>query len=99
MKQVEDSIGERDELSTQWINLVGDAEGFEGETARDKRILISLVGKTSFAWTEEDEVVREADKHNYGVSFIVFDKREWKEDYYRGTRTKARNFKLRRKAA
>jgi len=104
MKQVEDSIGERDELSTQWINLVGDSKGFEGETVEDKRILIDLVGKTSFAWTEEDELQREANKKGYGLNVIIFDKTEWKENYQdsyrdRGIRTKDRNFKLRRKAA
>ena len=103
MKQVEDSIEKHDELlNHQWINLVGDAEGFEGDTVEDKRILISLMGKTSFAWEEEDELIREADKQGYGVSLIIFDRTEQKESYLRGTRTKDRknrNFKLRRKAA
>lgn len=84
-----------------WINLVGDTEGFEGETVEDERILISLMGKTSFAWEEEDGVVREADSHDYGVSLIVFDKADWKESYqdsYRGIRTRNKN-QLRRKAA
>ena len=106
MKQVEDSIGERDELSTQWINLVGDSKGIEGETVEDKRVLISLMDKSSFAWEEEEELQREANKHSYGVSLIIFDKAEWKENYYRdrdkGIRTKDRKnrtHQLRRKAA
>jgi len=115
MKQVEDSIEKRDELlNHQWINLVGDSKGFEGETAEDKRVLMDLVGKTSFAWTEEKGLQREADNHGYGLSIIIFDKTEWKEDYYRdrdrGIRTKTRTrirtknrknrtLKLRRKAA
>ena len=89
-----------------WINLVGDSKGFEGDTVEDKRILISLVGKSSFTWTEEDELQREANKEGYGLSVIVFDKAEWKENYqsyYRdrrdkGIRTKTKN-QLRRKAA
>jgi len=104
MKHNEGSIEKRDELLKRlWINLVGDAEGFEGETARDKRILMDLVGKSSFVWTEEDELVREADKHDYGLCVIVFDKAEWKEDYYRGsyrgTGTRKKTNQLRRKAA
>jgi len=109
MKQVEDSIGERDELSTQWINLVGDSKGFEGETVEDERTLISLVGKSSFTWTEYETLTQEANKHSYGLSIIIFDKAEWKENYYRNrdrdrgrgirTRNKNRNLKLRRKAA
>jgi len=93
-----------------WINLVGDAKGFEGETTRDRQILVDLVGKSSFAWKEENELVKEADKHNYGVTFIVFDKAEWKENYQgqrsnegdnRRIKVKARKKtnQLRRKAA
>jgi len=85
-----------------WINLVGDNKGFEGETVEDKRILVSLIGKTSFTWEEEDELQREANKKGYGLSVIIFDKAEWKENYYRGIRTKDRKnrtLKLRRKAA
>jgi len=84
-----------------WINLVGDSKGFEGETARDKQVLISLMGKTSFVWTEEEELQREANSHDYGVSLIVFNTKEQKENYLRGirTRNKNRNLKLRRKAA
>lgn len=90
-----------------WISLVGDTKGFEGETARDKQVLISLMEKSSFAWTEEDALQREADKQGYGVSLIIFDRTEWKENYQsyyrdRGIRTKDRKdrtLKLRRKAA
>ncbi|TET21427.1 MAG: hypothetical protein E3J71_09470 [Candidatus Stahlbacteria bacterium] len=104
MGRSEDTIKERDELfNNKWINLVGDSKGFEGDTEKDKDLLVSLVGKSSFAWTEEDELVKEADKHGYGVNLIVFDKAEWKENYQRdrGIRTKnrTRNLKLRRKAA
>jgi len=89
-----------------WINLVGDSKGFEGETVEDKQVLIDLVGKSSFAWTEEDELQREANKRGYGLSIIIFDKAEWKENYYKdrdkGIRTKDRKnrtHQLRRKAA
>lgn len=81
-----------------WISLVGDSKGFEGETVEDKRILIDLVGKTSFGWEEEDELQREANKHDYGVSLIIFDTKEQKENYLRGIRTR-NNHQLRRKAA
>ena len=88
-------------LTNLWISLVGDSKGFEGDTVEDKRILISLMGKTSFAWTEYETLAQEANGHDYGVSIIIFDKADWKESYLRGnkTRTKDRNFKLRRKAA
>ena len=86
------------DLASSWIKLVGDNESFEGETVEDKRILIDVAGKTSFAWEEEDELIRQANKHNYGVSILIFDKAEWKESYYRGTRNK-NNYPARRKAA
>ena len=85
-------------LANSWIKLVGDNEGFEGETVEDKRILIDVAGKTSFAWEEKDELIRQANKRDYGVSILIFDKAEWKESYYRGTRNK-NNHPLRRKAA
>lgn len=88
-----------EQVEQQWINLVGDSKGFEGDTVEDKHLLKTLIGKTSFAWTEEDEIVREMNKHDYGVNIIVFDKEDWKESYYRGTRNKNRDNQLRRKAA
>jgi len=106
MKQVEDSLTVLTETRL-WINLVGDSKGFEGETAEDERILMSLMKKSSFTWEEEGKLQREANSHGYGISLIIFNKAEWKESYQdsyrdRGIRTKDRKnrtLKLRRKAA
>jgi len=58
--------------SNAWINLVGDEKGFEGDTEKDKDLLVSLVGKSSFGWTEYDSLGREANHHDYGLSVIIF---------------------------
>jgi hypothetical protein len=57
--------------SNLWIHLVGDNEGFRGDTEKDKRLLISLVGKTSFAWGKYETLAQEANKHDYGLGIII----------------------------
>ncbi len=58
--------------SNLWINLVGDDKGFEGDTEKDKQVLISLVGKSRFGWTEYDSLGRKANQADYGLSVIIF---------------------------
>lgn len=79
---------EQVEQRKTWINLVGDDKGFEGETVEDKRILISLIGKTSFGWGEYETLAQEANKHDYGIAIIIL-----------SSSKRHRHHQLRRKAA
>lgn len=67
---------EQVEQRNAWINLVGDDEGFKGDTAKDKHLLKSLVGKTSFAWEEYETLAQEANSHDYGLDIIIIKRRK-----------------------
>lgn len=59
-----------------WINLVGDSEGFEGDTVKDKHLLNLLVGKTSFTWPEYEALAKLANSHDYGLGIIIIERRK-----------------------
>ncbi|MBA7604611.1 hypothetical protein ES703_11737 [subsurface metagenome] len=79
---------EQVEQRKAWIDLVGDSEGFEGDTVEDKRLLKTLVGKTSFGWEEYETLAQEANKHDYGLGIIIL-----------SSSKRHRHHQLRRKAA